>query len=220
MRILKVSSIPDQNSEFLVGHKTKQWNLSFRYWILSILTILFVGLLWFAWELMSPLVVGALLAFVLNPVIGFFTHHTRLSRSWAATIVLFTGLGGFIALSALMVPRLIAEIQVLFIDLQEILSKIQETLSQPVIILDWVLYFEHLIPDLTRLFSESITALPENAFHLLEVTGKNLIWGLVILATVFCLLRDWTQLRDWLFKLTPEPYQADAHRIYHEIKQI
>ena len=199
---------------------TKQWNLSFRYWILSVLTILFFGLLWFAQELMSPLVIGALLAFVLNPAIRFLTHHTRLSRSWAATIVLFIGLGGLITLSALMVPRLITEIQILFIDLQEILSQIQETLSQPVIILDRVFHFEHLIPDLNRLFSESITAIPENAFHLLEATSKNLLWGLVILATVFYLLRDWTRLRDWLFSLTPEPYQADAHRIYNEIKQI
>jgi len=119
-----------------------------------------------------------------------------------------------------MVPRLIVEIQILLIDLQEILSQTQETLSQPVIILDWVFQFEHLLPDLTRLLSESITTIPENAFHLLEVTSKNLIWGLVILATVFYLLRDWTRLRDWIFKLIPQPYQADAHRIYHEIKQI
>lgn len=199
---------------------TKQWSLSFRYWILSVLTILIVGLLWFAWELISPLVIGALLAFVLNPAIGFLTHRTKVSRSWAAIIVLFTGLGGLIAISSLMIPRLISEIQVLFIDLQAILSQIQETLSQPVIILDWIIHIEHLMPDLTRLFSESITAIPVNAFHLLEATSKNLIWGLVVLATVFYLLRDWSRLRDWLFKLTPEPYQADTKNIYHEIRQI
>jgi len=199
---------------------TKQWSLSFRYWILSVLTILIVGLLWFAWELISPLVIGALLAFVLNPAIGFLTHRTKVSRSWAAIIVLFTGLGGLIAISSLMIPRLISEIQVLFIDLQAILSQIQETLSQPVIILDWIIHIEHLMPDFTRLFSESITAIPVNAFHLLEATSKNLIWGLVVLATVFYLLRDWSRLRDWLFKLTPEPYQADTKNIYHEIRQI
>ena len=199
---------------------TKQWSLSSRYWILSVLTILIVGLLWIARELIGPLVIGALLAFVLNPAIGFFTNHTRISRSWAATIVLFAGLGSLIALSSLMVPRIIIEIQILFIDLQAILSQIQGTLSQPVIILDWVFHLEHLMPDLTRLFSEGITSIPENAFHLLEATSKNLIWGLVILATVFYLLRDWTRLRDWLFKLTPEPYQSDTQRIYREIRQI
>jgi len=197
-----------------------KWSQPFRNWILSVLTILLAAVIWFARDLINPLVIGALLAFVLNPAIGWVTHRTRMSRSWAATIVLFTGLGGVVTFSALMAPRLIAEIQILFIDLQDILSQIQGTLSQPVIILDWVFNFEHLMPDLTRLLSESITSIPENAFHLLEATSKNLIWGLVILATVFYLLRDWTRLRDWLFDLTPEPIQSDVHRIYQEIKQI
>lgn len=199
---------------------TKQWNLTFRYWIFSVLIILLVGSLWFIREIFGPLVIGALIAFVLNPAIGLLTRQTRLSRSWAVTIVLLTGLGGLITLSALMVPRLIAEIQLLFIDLQEIFSQIQATLAQPVIFMDWVFHFEQVMPDLTKLLSESITTIPENAFHLLEATSKNLIWGLVIFATVFYLLRDWTQLRNWFFALIPNPYQSDAKRIYIEIRQI
>jgi len=199
---------------------TKQWNISLRYWLLSVLIILLLGLLWLSRELIGPLVIGALVAFVLNPAIGLLTHRTKLSRSWAATIVLFAGLVGLISLSALMVPRLIDEIQVLFVDLQAIVAQIQATLSQPVTILDWEIHFEYLLPDLTKLLSESITAIPENAFHLLEATTKNLIWGLVILATVFYLLRDWKQLRNWFFELLPKPYQTDARQIYIEIKEI
>ena len=199
---------------------TKNWSVSFRYWVLSVLTILFVGLLWLIRDLISPLIIGALIAFVLNPAIGFLTQHTKLSRSGAATIVFFAGLGGLIAFFALMVPKLISEIQVLFIDLQSIISQTQETLSQPVTILEWELNFEYLMPDLTRWLSGSITALPENAFHLLETTSKNLIWGLVILATTYYLLRDWGQLRDWLLKLMPDTYQPDFRYIYREITQI
>ncbi len=199
---------------------TKELSISFRYWVLSILTIFLIGLLWFVRDLISPLIIGALIAFVVNPAIGFLTRHTKLSRSWAATIVLFAGLGGLISLSALMTPRLIREIQVLFIDLQAFFSQTQETISQPVTILEWELNFEYLMPDITRLFSESITAIPENAFHLLEATSKNLIWGLVIIATTYYLLRDWGRLRNWLFKLIPTTYQPDFRLIYQEIKQI
>jgi predicted PurR-regulated permease PerM len=199
---------------------TNQWSFAFRCWILSGLGILLALLLWFSNELIAPLVIGALLAFVLNPAIGILTQRLRLSRSLAITIVLFTALASIITLSALMVPRLIAEIQILFTDLQIFLSQVQERLSQPVIILEWELNFEYLLPDLTRLFSESITAIPENAFYLLEATSKNLIWGLVILATTYYLLRDWDRLRDWLLKLAPKPYQKNICRIYQEIKQI
>ncbi len=198
----------------------KHWDLPFRYWLISVLTILFIGLLWWAREMIGPLVIGALLAFLLNPAIEFLSHHTRLSRSWVATIVLFIGLGGVIALSALLVPILIDEIQVLFVDFQDILAQMQVLLSQPVVVLNWELTFEYLIPDLTRLLSESITTIPENAFLILEATSKNLIWGLVVLATVYYLLRDWVRLRDWVFNAIPEGYRGDARQMYTEIKRI
>ncbi|MCF6277973.1 MAG: AI-2E family transporter, partial [Anaerolineales bacterium] len=96
----------------------KAWSISFRYWVLSLLTIILAGSLWFVRGLIGPLVIGTLIAFVLNPTIDALAKHTKLSRSWATSIVLFTGLGGVVAFSALMVPRLISEIQGLFVDLQ------------------------------------------------------------------------------------------------------
>ena len=184
------------------------------------LAILTAAAIWFGRELINPLVIGALLAFVLNPAIRFLTRRTRMSHSLAASIVLFIGLGGIVVLSVIMVPRVIAEIQIFYTDLQEILSQIQRTLSQPVIILDRVFHIENLLPDLNQFFSDSISAIPGSTFYLLEATSKNLIWGFVILATVFYLLRDWTRLRDWLFNFIPVAYQPDAHRVYCEIRQI
>ncbi|MBU1661393.1 MAG: AI-2E family transporter [Chloroflexi bacterium] len=197
----------------------KTWSNSFRYWILSILMIALVALIWFARDLIAPLVIAALLAFVLNPAIGYLTQRTRLSRPLAASIVLVIGLSALAALPALILPSLVSEIQILFADLQNILSKIQELLSQPVLILEREFHLESLLPDLTRLFSEGVTAFPESAYHILEATTKNLIWGLVIIAATYYLMRDWARLYDWMLNLVPEPYQPDAHQIYLEIKQ-
>lgn len=197
----------------------KTWSTSFRYWILTILTIAFVALIWFARDLISPLVIAALLAFVLNPALGFLTQRTRLSRPVAASIVLVLGLSAMAALPALIVPSLVAEIQILFADLQNILSQVQEIFSQTVVILEWEFHLESLLPDFPRLFSESVIAIPESAFHIIEATTKNLIWGIVIIAATYYLMRDWARLYDWLLNLVPEPYQPDAHQIYLEIKQ-
>ena len=197
-----------------------EWSYPTRYWVLSVLAVLLAGFLWFARELVNPLVIGALLAFVLNPAIGFLTKRTRMSRSWAVTIVFFIGLGGIVTLLILMIPRLIDEIQLLFVDLQDILSQIQEILFQPVIFLGWEFHFERLVPDLTQLFSDSIVAIPENAFHILEATSKNFIWALVALATVFYLLRDWARLWSWFLSLVPELYQPDISYIYDEFTEI
>jgi predicted PurR-regulated permease PerM len=199
---------------------SKQWSRSFRFWVLSGLVISLALLIWFARDLINPLVIGALLAFVLNPAIGVLTSYTKISRSLAATIVLLFGLGGLVAVSILITPRLLNEIQVLFIDLQGISSQIEETLSTPYILIGWEIHLERFFPDINQLFFEQLASIPESAFHLLEATSKNFLWGLVIIATVYYLLRDWKRLRNWFFGYIPKEYQPDARHIYKEIKQI
>lgn len=196
------------------------WSLVTRIWVLTVLSILMGGFLWFAREMINPLIIGALIAFVLNPAIGFLTKRTRISTSLAVTIVFIIGLGGIGALSVLMIPLLVEEIQLLSVDFQAILAEVQATLAQPVIILGWEFHFERLMPDFPQLFTDSLATIPGNAFHLLEATSKNLVWVLVILATVYYLLRDWRRLREWFIDLIPSGFQDEASQILEEINQI
>jgi len=199
---------------------SSQWSHTFKDRILTFLIISFVLLLWFARELVTSLIIAGLLAFVLNPAASFLTRRTKMSHSLAVNIVFILGLSSMAALPALMLPRLVAEIQIIFSDLQTTISQIQDFLSQSVTILDLELNFETLMPDFTRVLSETIADIPKNAFHLLEATTKNLIWGLVILVATYYLLKDWARLRDWAFALVPASYQPDARHIYREIRQV
>jgi len=185
-----------------------------------VLVLAFSALLWFARELVTSLIIACLLAFVLDPAVGFLTQRTRFSRAVSVNIVFFLGLGTLGSLPAIMLPRLLNEVALFFSDLQDILSRIQDYIPQPIVILDWELHFETILPDLNKILSENITAIPESAFYLIETTTKNLIWGLLILVATYYLLIGWSRLRDQVFHLVPKPYQADARRIYREIRQI
>ncbi len=196
------------------------WSHSFRYWMLTALVLALAAMVWVARDLVAPLVVAALLAFVLNPTVDFLTRHTRLRRSLAMTIMFILGLGALVGLPISMLPRLVAEILVLAVDLQIIILELQELLSRPVVFLSWEFHFDHLIPDPTRWLVESTAGITESAFHLLEATTRNLLWFLVIVVATYYLLRDWSHLRDWLLELPPQPYRADARRLYQEIKRV
>lgn len=199
---------------------TKPWATAFRYWILTVVTIVFVALFWYARELISVLLIGALLAFVLDPAVVYLSQRTRLRKKMVVTIVFFAGLAAMIGLPSLMLPRLIDEIKLLFADLQNIVTELDIILSQPVVFFQWELDFAYLLPDIAKLLSEGLTAIPQNALHILEATTKNLIWALVILVTTYYLLRDWHQLRNAIFVLVPEAYRIDAHHLYDEIRQV
>ena len=198
----------------------ENWSRSFRYWILSTLTVSCAILLWLFRDMIKPLVIGALIAYVLTPLVDFLAARTRISRPAMATIVFFLGLIVMVVLPAIMLPTLLSEVEVLTADFQDIITQAQEIFSQPIIIFGQVLHLEQLVPDFTEMFSTSIVAFSENIFHFLEAATKNLLWILIILAVIFYLLRDWVHLRQRLAEFVPEKYLPDVRRLYAEIKGV
>jgi len=199
---------------------TENWSRPFRYWILSALAVSFAILTWFFSEMIKPLVIAALIAYVLNPVVDFLAGRTRLSRPAMAAIVFLFGLIVVGILPAIMLPRLLSEVQILTADFQNIIAQTQDIVSQPVVIFDQELHLEQLLPDFTEMFSTSIVVFSENIFHFLEAATKNLLWILIILAVTYYLLRDWVHLRKRLSEYVPEQFLPDARRLYSEIKQV
>jgi len=199
---------------------TENWSQPFRYWILSALVVSFAILTWLFRDMIKPLVIGALIAYVLNPVVNFLADRTRLSRPAMATIVFLFGLIVVVILPVIMLPTLLTEIQILAADFLEIIAQAQDMVSQPVVIFDQELHLGQLLPDFTEMFSKSIVGFSENIFHFLESATKNLLWILIILAATYYLLRDWALLRKRLSKFVPEQYLPDARRLYSEIKLV
>ncbi len=196
------------------------WSPSFRYWILTIIAFFFVAFLWFSREMISPLIIGALLAFVLSPAINFLHDRTRLSHSLTVTFVVLGGLLAMIGSLALLIPTLVTQAQEVGEDLQQIFNDLQAFITQPINLLGLSLDLQNVLPDFSNLLKDTITAIPESAVLLIEATSRNVIWGLVIFATTYYLLRDWDRLREWVYGLIPEAEQDYARFIYDEIKNI
>ncbi|MBC8504131.1 MAG: AI-2E family transporter [Chloroflexi bacterium] len=196
------------------------WSKSFRYVMMTTLVLILFMVGWYIRAAVGPLVIGALLAYVLNPVKNLLAERTRLSHSLSATTVLIIAFGLLAALSAFILPALVKEFQFLVQDLERVVTPVTEFLARPILLFEYEFYLGSLIPDPALWISESAQRITENAFHLIEVITENLLWLLVTFVTMYYLLRDWSRLRDWLLSLPPKPYQPDINRIYQEIRQI
>ena len=196
------------------------WSRSFRYWLLTLIVVLLVQLIWYARDAISPLVIAALIAYVLTPVVDFLNQRGRMPRGLSAGIVIFFSLAVIVSLPALMIPTLLAEIETLAADLEDIFLEIQAFLGRPFEFLGFEFQLEQLRPDLPQLFADSIASITENAFHILESTTVNFLWILVILVTIYYLLADWVHFKNWTFHQIPEEYQPDARHLYEDIKLV
>lgn len=213
------STDENEHNEGIMNGKNQK-SLLPKYWLLSLMLILIGVVVWYMRQLITPLIIAGLLAYILNPLVNFFTQRIRISRAVVISIVFLVWLAIAISLSTLIIPVLITEIQTLVTDVETSLEMAQEFLITPLTFLQWQIHLDRLIPDLSGFLSNQLAMLPENLLHIIESTTVSLIWFLVIVVTTYYLLKDWTHLRNWLLNLPPEPYKPVIQHIYLEIKQV
>jgi len=120
------------------------WSRSFRYWLLTLLVVIFALLAWYVRNAISPLVIAALIAYVLTPVVDFLNQRAKIPRGLSATIIILLGFGAIVSLPALMIPTLLAEVETLAADLEDIFLAIQAFLGRPIEFLGFELHLEQL----------------------------------------------------------------------------
>ncbi len=202
------------------GNKMKKWTTQFRYWLISILLILAAALFWYIRDLITPLIIAALLTYILNPLVIFFTKKFKFSRSLAVSFALILTILIISLLPIFTIPTLISELEILSTDLLHVLSDFQEFISKPIEIAGQVFDLSDMTPDYVEMLSSSFLSISENAIHIIENITRNLILILLVLSTTFYLLRDWTILRNWVYDRIPIEVQNDFKKMYVEIREI
>ena len=198
--------------------ESKSWSITTRYFVLI---LLLGGLLWLAIaakNLIGPLAISALLAYVLNPLVNWVSRRSRLSRQSVVLLVVVVFLGALVTAGALIAPVLPAQIAKLAEQLETITLQVQMLLERPIIVFNVHIPLESVLaiwPALTQDLTR-----PDLLINALAATSTNLVWVLVVVFTTYYLLLDWHKLREWLLGLVPGPYQPDMRHLYQEVKNV
>jgi len=192
------------------------WTLTTRIVIIAVLLIL-TGLFVNAIRpLISPMIIAALSAYTLYPLVARLEMHPRISYKWAVALVYFPFIGILIATPSTLAPMLIRQIRTLTNEAILIFNLLEARLEEPITILEQTLSQEQLA-EFFRSASESFTPVAEDAIQAFESTSTSLLWFIVILVTIYFLLLDWQGLLDWFMGIFPESEQPDLMRLLHEI---
>ena len=203
-----------------VKKKSNPWSDRFRYWVMTLLLIVLSLLIYYFRKAITPLIIGCLIAYILNPIVDLLQNKTKINRSIALNIVFWLSIAIIITLPVVFVPILAEDFITLINDFQEIYILIQERLSESIILGGRELPFYITLPDLESLPAIDLRMITEGAVFIIEAITENFLWLLVILATVYFLIKDWVRLREWLFGLAPEQYRSDLRVLHEQIKAV
>jgi predicted PurR-regulated permease PerM len=194
------------------------WGRTTRYLVSAAVCIGLVWLLFAAGPLLGPLVIAALLAYVLKPAVTLLTTHTRLAHNASVNLVYLLFLILLVTALVAFAPIIVTQTKRLSLELQSVRIQLESLSTAPVTFVGLDVPLGEILDEFDVVSSQLLK--PERIFRVLRTATSNVVWILVIFVTAYYLLRDWERLREWLFRLVPEAYQPDARRLHGEIKDV
>lgn len=197
------------------------WSTSTKHIVLALVFAAFLATVNFARPLIAPLVISALLALILNPLVERLAAYRQLRRDSAVLIVYLLYLALLIAVPSVVAPIIIRQFLNLSIDLLAVEQQIEAFLDQPLFIGGLSLSTPtQFTQSISQFLQDFIDQASTGAFNLLGGITSNLAWLLVILVATFYFLKDNTRLLNWVIKLAPQAYQGDARKFLMEVNRI
>jgi predicted PurR-regulated permease PerM len=166
----------------------------------------------------GPLIIGALLAYLLYPLVIKLKNKTPLSHAQSAVIIFILFVLIIFLVFGLGTSVLFRQTQSIFGEFQAILNEINNI--QPA--LEEALGISMPISESLSGFEEEINQFfkPDRLFRVIQSATANVVWVMVIFVTCFFLLKDWVIFREFIYLLFPEHQRDEVKEVHEEIKLV
>jgi len=170
--------------------------------------------------LINALIISGLLAYILHPLVNLLTRKTNISHSLAVifTYLLFLVLIG--AIPAILTPIILSQTRDFVPDFKQLGEQITSFTKTPLMIGSFVIPVDNALSDLTSSITQTFASLASNLGAVLAGVSTNFLWVLVVLVSVFYMLRDSHKLLNWIITFIPQKYHGHTHHFLSEIDQI
>ena len=193
------------------------WSTGKRYGFL-IAALLLIGTIYLLRDLIGPLLIAGLLAYVLNPAVHFLERRIKLNHYFAVITVYLFSLVLLIAAVILLTPLVARQLVLVQEELLRLEEQILATLGSEISIFVITIPIEELFANLQVNTVSLFEA--DRVFRVLRAGTTNVAWILVIAVTTYFLLLDWAKLRDWLIGLAPPNHQSEIQLLYRQLAQV
>ncbi|HEX6383035.1 MAG TPA: AI-2E family transporter [Anaerolineae bacterium] len=186
-------------------------------WLVIIALAGLLALLVYAGPLLGTLLIAALLAYLLDPLVRQLQQRFGVGRPLAAALVYMLAVLLPLGLVTALGAALWEQLPSLSLELRQALTEMERWLEQPLVLAGFQFRPQVWVESLKRAAANGLTTLPIGSGSILATVTENLLWGLVVLVSLYYFLKDGPQIKPWLVDLLPAGYQAEGQRLLDEI---
>jgi len=202
----------------------RRWSTSTKRTVVIILLILLALVIYRFRDVIPPLVIALLLAFILDPIADFLTDRVHLSRGLATGLifaVLIVGMLGVVAAPVTVVPAIQRAVHSVQVDLTNIITEIFAFLEQPVEIGGYyTLDLSELYRELSSMLRSFVTSVAQGTLDVVFNLASGAFWLIIILMVTFYLVKDADRFIEQMDNLAPPGYRDDFVRLRQEITDV
>jgi len=189
--------------------------------LVSFLVLAFlIFLLYRIREIIPPLIIALILAFVLSPLVNRIQNRWGIHRVLAiiASYVILALVAGILLL--LLIPPLIDQFDSLNLDLQNLLQEAESFIGQQFEILGRTIDGSALIDQVTASFQKLVEPYLGQTLGFFVEIITSIVWLIFIFVISFYLILDSDSVRNWFESIPPPDYRQDYIRLREEINLI
>jgi len=200
--------------------KVTPWSPRTKIVVIAIILIVTVWLGIVFNPLLNPLLTAALFAYLLNPLVRLLTRRTRITRPWGARLIFVVFFLLLTSVPAALGTLAVGQYHRIATELVEAVAAYERWITQPIKILGFHIYPQLLLDNLELAAGNVLSSLPKGSFNFLSGVTTNLLWGLIILVSIYYFLKDGPKVNLWLIGFAPIEYQGDIERMLDEIDEV
>jgi predicted PurR-regulated permease PerM len=199
---------------------SKHWSSSTK-WLVIISGL--VALVWIVYrfsQIISPLAIAVILAYVLNPPVRFLTARAKLSRTLAVASVYLALIVVLSLVLVAFVPSLTEQIKSMDVYLQDIVEDVSRFFEQPLFVFGFYVDLREVYSEVSGTLRNIVSPLASRTVSFLIDLASGLAWFIFVLIVSFYLLKDGGRLIRSLESLVPVDYREEVRHLLEEITVI
>lgn len=200
-----------------------RWGASTKRIVVTVILVLLALVIYRFRDVIPPLVIAILLAFILDPIADFLTDRVHLSRGMATGlifVILIVGMLGVIAAPVTVVPSIQRAINLVQIDFIRVITDIGNFLEQPVDIWGYSLDLSAMFEEVTAMLRTFVSSVAQGTLDVVLNLASGAFWLIIILMITFYLLKDADRFIEQLDNLAPPGYRDDFVRLRRQITSV
>ena len=196
------------------------WPFQVKLIVSLLLLAFFIYLLSRFKQVIPPLTLAIILAFILSPVVNFFQSKLKITRVLSIGLTYVILLAVILLIPVVIIPILGPEIKGLNLDFLQISKEINTFLGRQFLFNGKILDISVLLDQLSTGLRGLVEPFVGQTFTLVIEVISSIVWVIFIFVVSFYLIKDNAKLQNWLEHLFPSAYQNDFRIIRDEINQI